>query len=102
MRTILKVSMPVEKSNQAIKDGSLPKTMMGFVDEYKPEAAYFYAESGRRTAMFVFDLKEPAQIPSVAERFFLSLNAEVTFYPAMNVADLKKGLDMLTTEKAMA
>jgi hypothetical protein len=46
--------------------------------------------------------RQPAQIPSVAERFFLSLNAEVTFYPAMNLADLKKGLDMVSTEKAFA
>ena len=102
MRTILKVSLPVEKSNQAIKDGSLPQTMMGFMDDYKPEAAYFYAENGRRTAIFVFDLKEPAQIPPVAERFFMSLNAEVSFYPAMNAADLKKGLEMLATAKAIA
>ena len=102
MRTILKVSMPVEKSNQAIKDGSLPQTMTGFVDEYKPEAAYFYAENGRRTAIFVFDLKDTAQIPAVAERFFMSLNAEVTLYPAMNTTDLKKGLETLATAKSMA
>ncbi len=102
MRTILKVSMPVEKANQAIKDGSLPQTMKGFVDDYKPEAAYFYAENGRRTAIFVFDLRDPAQIPPVAERFFMSLNADVTFYPAMNATDLEKGLGMLATAKAMA
>ena len=102
MRTILKVSMPVEKANQAIKDRSLPQTMTGFVDEYKPEASYFYAENGRRTAFFVFDLKDPALIPSVAERFFMKLNAEVMFYPAMNATDLKKGLEMLETVKAMA
>jgi hypothetical protein len=102
MRTILKVSLPVEKSNQAIKDGSLPRTMTGFVDEFKPEAAYFYAEGGLRTAIFVFDLRDPAQIPSVVERFFVSLNAEATLYPAMNVADLKKGLETLATAKAIA
>ena len=102
MRMILKVSMPVEKANQAIKDGSLPRTMTGFVDEHKPEAAYFYAENGRRTAFFVFDLKDPTQIPSVAERFFISLNAEVALYPAMNATDLKKGLEILGTATAMA
>ena len=102
MRTILKVSMPVEKANQAIKDGGLPRTMTSFMDEHKPEAAYFYAENGRRTALFVFDLKDTAQSPSVAERFFMSLNAEVTFAPVMNAADLKKGLEMLETAKAVA
>ena len=102
MRTILKVSMPVEKANQAIKDGSLPRTMTSFMDEHKPEAAYFYAENGQRTALFVFDLKDPTQIPSVAEGFFTSLNAHVTFSPVMNAADLKKGLEILATEKAVA
>lgn len=102
MRTMLKVSMPVEKANQAIKDGSLPQIMTGFMDAHKPEASYFYAENGRRTAIFVFDLKDPSQIPSVTERFFMSLNAEVTFYPVMNAADLKKGLEMLPTAGATA
>ena len=102
MRTMLKVSMPVEKSNQAIKDGSLPKTMNKFIDDLKPESSYFYADHGRRTALFVFDLKEPALIPSIAERFFMALNAEVDFYPVMNATDLKKGLEMLDSAKVHA
>jgi hypothetical protein len=90
MRTLVKVSMPVEAGNARVKDGRLQKTIQSFMAEFKPEAAYFYAENGRRTGFFVLDLKDPSQIPAVAEPWFLSLNASVEFYPAMTVEDLAK------------
>jgi hypothetical protein len=90
---MLKVSMPVERANQAIRDGSLPRTLQAFAQEAKPEASYFYAENGLRTALFVFDLKDAAQIPVIAEPFFMALNAGLECYPCMNAEDLKKGLD---------
>ncbi len=37
-----------------------------------PEAAYFLAEDGMRTALIFFDLQEPSQIPAVAEPAFLA------------------------------
>ena len=95
MRTMMKVSIPVEAGNRAIKDGTLPKTMMAFMEQHKPEAAYFIAEDGRRTAIFVFDLKDPTWIPAVAEPFFINLEAAITCSPAMNAADLKAGLERL-------
>ena len=57
-----------------------------------------YAENGKRTALFVYDLKEPAQIPSVAEPLFLALNADISMYPAMNAEDVKKGLEQAARE----
>ena len=76
MRMMLKVVMPVEKSNQAIQNGMLPKVMMGAMQEFKPEAAYFYPENGKRASLMVFDMKDPSQIPLIAERFFVELHAE--------------------------
>ncbi len=93
MRTLLKVTMPVEPASRAIKDGSLPKTFQALTQELRPEATYFYAEHGQRTALFVFDLKDPAQIPRVAEPLFTKLNAAVEMYPVMNADDLKSGLE---------
>ena len=93
MRTLLKVSMPVESGNRAIKDGSLPKTIQTFIQEMHPEASYFYPEHGQRTALFVFDLKDPSQIPQVVEPLFTKLNAAVEMYPVMNADDLKSGLE---------
>ena len=63
MRVMMKASIPVEAGNKSLKDGSLPKTMMAFVEQMKPEAAYFVAENGKRTAIFFFDLKDPSSIP---------------------------------------
>ena len=92
MRVMMKVSIPVEAGNKTLKDGSLPKTMMVFVEQMKPEAAYFIAENGKRTGIFVFDLKDPSTIPIVAEPFFLNLDASIEITPAMNVEDMKAGV----------
>ena len=96
MRMMMKVSIPVESGNKGIKEGLLPKTVLGFVEQFKPESAFFTTEAGKRTAFFVFDLKDPTQIPSVAEPFFMNLNASIDFAPAMNLEEMKAGV-----EKAM-
>jgi uncharacterized protein DUF3303 len=90
MRCLVKVSIPVETGNAAIADGSLPRTIESILNEFKPEAAYFAEESGKRTGFIVMDLKDPSQIPAVAEPWFLAFNAQVEFHPAMNLEDLKK------------
>lgn len=95
MRTMLTVSFGAEAGNKAIKDGSLPKIMEGFMQRFKPESAYFRAGGGKRTAQFVFDLSDPSDRPSVAEPFFMGLNAEISATPVMNADDLRKGLEKL-------
>jgi hypothetical protein len=96
MRMMMKVSMPVEAGNRGVKEGILPKTVMGFVEQMKPEACYFTAEGGKRTAFFFFDLTDPKMIPTVAEPFFSNLNAAIELSPVMNLDDMKAGV-----EKAM-
>ena len=92
MRTVVQVIIPVETGNKAIKDGSLPKTMESFMQRFKPEAAYFYAMNGKRSAFFVIDMPDPSDIPVIAESFFFNLNAEIFMTPAMNADDLKAGI----------
>lgn len=41
MRMMLRFTLPVEKSNAAINDGSLGRTMESVLSKLKPEAAYF-------------------------------------------------------------
>lgn len=96
MRVMMKVSIPVEAGNRGVKEGILPKTVIGFVEQMKPESCYFYAEAGKRTALFFFDLKDPTMIPTAAEPFFMNLNASIEISPAMNLDDMKAGV-----EKAM-
>lgn len=92
VRTMLHVTIPVEQGNKAIKDGSLAKTLQAFMDEHKPEAAYFFPHQGMRSAFFVFDMKDTTDIPRIAEPMFINLNASIEAAPAMNVDDLKAGL----------
>ena len=92
MRMMLKVTIPVEAGNTTIKDGSLPKTIQAVMQSLKPEASYFLAEDGLRTGMFFFDMKDASQIPAIVEPLFMGMNAAVTLTPAMNAADLEKGL----------
>ncbi len=92
MRMMLKFTLPVEKGNQAIKDGSLGKTLESLTNKLKPEAAYFGPSNGKRSGMMFFDLAEPSQIVEIAEPLFSNLNAEVEIVPVMNGDDLRKGL----------
>ena len=92
MRMMLKVSMPTDASNAAVKDGSLGKSIQDAMERLKPEAAYFFPEGGRRTALYVFDMKDEAQIPVVAEPLFRALNADITLIPVMNADDVQKGI----------
>jgi len=72
MRMMLKFTLPVEKSNTAINDGSLGKTMDSILSKLKPEAAYFAPLDGKRAGMIFFDMVEPSQIIEAVEPLFLS------------------------------
>ena len=97
MRTMLRWTVPVEKGNQAIKDGSIGQTIESLLQLLEPEAAYFLAEDGKRAGIVFFDMADPSQIPQIAERLFLNLNAEVEFVPVMNADDLRKALAKVTS-----
>jgi hypothetical protein len=99
MRTLLRASFDVEVANKAIKDGSLPKMMKEVMEKIKPEASYFFPLNGKRTCLMVFDLKEPSDIPTLVEPFFMNLNAEIELIPVMNAEDLQKGLTNLMSTK---
>ena len=89
MRCLMKVAIPVETGNAAINDGSLGKTIESILADLKPEAAYFAGDNGKRTGFIFFDLKDPSQIPAVAEPWFLAFDAHIELHPAMNLEDLK-------------
>ena len=73
MRMLLRVSIPVEAGNTAAKAGTLGSTVEQILGDLKPGAAYFFAnESGQRSASIVFDMKDPSEIPAVAEPWFLA------------------------------
>ena len=106
MRTLLRVSIPVETGNAAAKAGTLGSTVEKILADLKPEAAYFFTDdNGNRSGSIVFDMKDTSQIPGIAEQFFLGYNAKVIFYPVMNAQDLAKagpGIEKAVKQNAKA
>lgn len=92
MRTMLRITFPTDLGNRVIKDGSFAKVMEATMQKLKPEAAYFTAHKGCRSAMLFFDMKDASDIPAIAEPLFMALNAEIEFLPVINQDDLQKGL----------
>src|SRR5215211_3993646 len=88
VRVMLKVRIPVEAGNTAISSGDLPKVLGSFMEQWKPEAAYFLAEGGERLALFVLDLADPSDIPVLAEPLFQGMNAAIELQPVMNLEEL--------------
>ncbi len=98
MRMLLRVSIPVEAGNAAAKAGTLGTVVEQILADLKPEAAYFFADdNGNRSGSIVFDMKDPSEIPAIAEPWFLAFNAKVSFRPVMSVQDLAKGAPAIGT-----
>ena len=90
MRVLVKVEFPVEVANAAMKAGTMPRTIQAILDEQKPEAAYFLDSNGKRAGLIILDLKDPSQIPAIAEPWMLAFNACIEIHPVMIPADLAK------------
>ena len=90
MRFLLKISIPVENGNAAIKNGTLASTIQSILGDLKPEAAYFCEENGTRTGFIFADIASESDLPAVAEPWFLAFNAKVEHSIAMTGEDLGK------------
>src|SRR3972149_11637083 len=64
MRFLVKAHMDVEAANALARQGQLGSTIQSILEDLKPEAAYFVADEGQRTAYLIVDLQDPSQIPA--------------------------------------
>lgn len=88
MRILMDLEFPLEPFNTAVRDGSVSAKMQRILEAIKPEAAYFYENHGKRGGTLVVNLNDPSGIPSLAEPWFLTFNAQIEFNVAMTPEDL--------------
>lgn len=92
MRMMMQIAIPVEAGNHAARTGAFGTKLQQMLEPLNPEAAYFTANAnGERGGFIVFDMKDTSQMPAIAEPFFLTFNARITFCPVMSAQDLAKG-----------
>ena len=96
MRMLMIARMPHETFNAAVRDGSADRKIQAILEEIQPETVYFAEMNGKRTAIMIVDLKNPSQVPALAEPFFLTFNADVEFHVVMRPQDLQEaGLEKI-------
>ena len=74
--------------NTPKKDGF--NVIQTILEQQRPEAAYFIADGGGRTGILIMDITDPADIPRIAEPWFLALSASIEATPAIIRADLER------------
>lgn len=92
MRMMMRLTMPVEKGNEAISSGAWDQTLDHIIETLKPEAAFFYLEGGRRAAMFVYEAENAEEMATINEPIFQAVNAAIEQQPVLTAADLGKAL----------
>ena len=98
MRFLMTVTCPAEPFNTAVRKGTASEIISHALETIKPEAVYFTSLKGQRTALLIVNMNDTSAIPALAEPWFLSFNADVTFNPVMTVDDLRKS-DLATVGK---
>ena len=96
MKMLLHVRLPHKEFNEAVRAGTAGSKLNRILEETRPEAVYFTEYDGRRGAVMIVDVADPSKIPTFAEPWFLTFNADVQFHAVMTPEDLKRaGLDAL-------
>ncbi len=102
MRFIMTFSIPHETFNKLVKAGTAGQTLGRLIEETKPEHIYLTEQDGRRAGVAVYNIADGDNICTVAEPWFLALNAECRFSVAMTPAEMAKvGLDELGRKWAL-
>lgn len=92
MRLMMRFSIPVERGNEAHKDGTIGEAIETLVEATKAEAAYFTVLDGERSGLIFFDETDPARLPQLNEPLFAALDAAIEIVPVLTLEDLKRGL----------
>ena len=91
MRFLIKMEIPNETGNLAMRDPKFGEKMQALLKDLKAEAAYFTTVNGHRGCYIVINMDEASQMVAMAEPLFLWFKANVEFIPVMLPQDLAKG-----------
>lgn len=78
----------MDKANAAAKNGF--QAIQSILQQQRPEAAYFLPEHGRRTGVFIINLKDASEVAAIAEPWYIAFDAIVEITPVMLPEDLAK------------
>jgi hypothetical protein len=96
MRMMMRVQCPIEPFNTLVKNGTAGSKMKKILDDIKPEHAFFGSEGGKRGGVLIVNVDGPSDVPRLAEPWFLTFNADVSFTICMSPEDLGRAdLDAL-------
>jgi hypothetical protein len=94
MRFIVRAVIPTEAGNKMTKDPNFVANIENYIKANNVEQAYFLELNGDRTCVFVMDMTSNDKMPAIAEPLFM-MGAKVEVHPAMNLDDLKKGVQSI-------
>jgi hypothetical protein len=92
MRMMLKITVPVEKGNAGVQDGTVQRVIQETTEKLKPEAVYFVIQDGQRASFIFFDMAESPDVVSICEPIWMALDCDLELAPAMNLEDLQTGM----------
>jgi hypothetical protein len=92
MRLMLKFTIPVDKGNETMADGTMAPAVEALVKTVNAEAAYFTVLDGERAGLVFFEESDQARLPDINEPLFAALDAYIEIVPALTLEDLKRGL----------
>jgi hypothetical protein len=92
MRWMIKFSIPVNAGNELVTSGKIAQKFQSLMEDFKPEASYFFPENGQRSGCMVVTMTDSSDLVKVAESFWFGLRADISVTPVMNGEDLAKGL----------
>ena len=96
MRLLMHTKWPHEKFNAAVRDGTAGAKVQRILDETKPETVYFTNYDGQRGAILIINVDDPSEIPSYAEPWFVTFDADVQVHIVMSPEELgRAGLEEL-------
>ena len=90
MRMLIKATIPTEKGNASLVDGSMAANFESILEDLKPEAVYLTIENGSRTMLLIINMEESSDMMGIVEPLFLAMEAHITLTPVATAEDFAK------------